>query len=164
MKRYTPKEFLKDFKDLPMEEILSKYYDKSVVFSDSFNWQYTWSNWMSNYVNPAYHKNSRLEFLKNFGLKEEGGFNFDDMEKTYLVLKDYPLLEEDVKKFLGVMAGTGFFKETTVSHWIKSLDWQSSRRVNDKFRKSFLEIAKVKNGQNYIKSTLVLHDWWRILR
>jgi len=69
-------------------------------------------------------------------------------------------LEDEIKKFLGLMAGTGFFKDISIHHWLNSLNWQSNN-VMTKFKKSFLEISFMKNGQNYIKSVLVLHSWWR---
>jgi hypothetical protein len=161
MNKYTDVEIAEDFANMALNEILIKYFDTNIKHSMSFSWQSMWSKWQQEYVVPAYDVKRKKEFFKNFEISEHSSFSFEEMKNTYKELVDIQIFDDDIMKFIGFMAGSGFFKDKDVCIWIESLNWQSHRKVPLKFSISLLELAGLENGQNLIRSNLILHDWWK---
>lgn len=161
-KKWTISEMMADYDSLSFEEYIKKYYNQEDSRRRSVDWHYRWTKWMTDYVTPAFAPSRRAEFVKNFGLVDESKFDFDKMSTIHLEIKQFHLFSSDIEQFIGFLAGTGFFKELSLIDWLQSTNWQRKKVTSaDHLNRTLVEIAKMVNGENFLRANLTLLDWWR---
>ncbi|HRD80127.1 MAG TPA: hypothetical protein PLL53_05150 [Saprospiraceae bacterium] len=161
-KKWDIEQMRNDLNTLSFEAYLLKYYKSEDSTQKSIDWNLFWARWMSQYVDPAFDPSRRAEFVKNFGLVDEGKFDFTKMEAIHSEIQELCLFPPDIERFIGFMAGTGFFKSMALTEWLNAINWQRKYVVPDKgLNKTPLEIISLHNGDNFLRANLTLLDWWR---
>ena len=159
---WTVAEIVRDSETMPFDEYLKKYYNKEESVKLGIDWNLFWASWISDFVAPAFDPSRRSEFVKNFGLVDESKFDFARMAAFHAEIHEFHLFPEDVERFIGFMAGTGFFKGITLTEWLNSTNWQRKYVVPENgLKKTPLEIINLPNGDNFLRANLTLLDWWR---
>lgn len=160
--KWQAREISKDVKAMPFNQFLDKYFKIEDSNKWSIDWYSRWLNWLEEYVFPAYDPSRRAEFVANFGLVDESKFDFVKMAALHSELQELRLFPEDIERFLGFMAGTGFFKGITLTEWLDSINWSRKYAVPEGgINKTPLELIRLRNGDNFLRANLTLIDWWR---
>lgn len=148
MKRYYDSVFM------PFGEYLEKYYSSPELKS--------WDRMYSRNVEPAFDEKRQDEMIKNFGYVKKEYHNFDEQYKVYNKLKNDDRLPADVKKFIGFMAGIGFFKRynITLDEWLSIKNWSNPYINNVEDGHTINEILNYPYGINFLKSNLPQIPFW----
>lgn len=153
---------VEDSQSLPLEEYLYKYYSKYENDSLKFNY---WNKTMKESIDPCYNEELRDETLKKkWKFTDVKFFKLDKMNFIYAELASQGYFPDDINRFIGVMAGLGFFDSITLSSWLNSKNWSNNINIEEGTWYSLLEIAKVKYGDNLIRSNLTILKWWNTFR
>lgn len=151
-----------DRRELPFNQYLLKHHQRLDKFT-----QLLWTDWLSKYVEPAFDENRHQEMVKNFGYTSVGKHDFQKQSTFYNELKADDRVDEEIRKFIGFMAGSHFFDKyiTTLHEWFNSKYWarpdladqypehQSDHTIN--------EILEIPYGLNYLKEVLLGLNHWR---
>jgi hypothetical protein len=140
---------------LPINEYIKKYYA---------NPEYKeWDTWYKKYIEPAFNETRHDEMVKNFGYVSKERHDFEEQYKVYSLLKDRQNLSEEVKQFIGFLAGAGFFKKygLTVGNWFNSKNWLNPNLEEADDKMTINEILNIPYGINYFKVLLTQMPFWR---
>lgn len=162
------KEELKKYKDYPETSSLRRGYDRYFLPFDDYVKKYysnpdleQWTRWNLRYVEPAFDKSRHTEMIKNFGYVSITMFDFNSQYDVYDQLKNDERLPEDVKKFIGFLAGAEFFSKynLTAKQWFNLKNWHNPN-VENEDGKTINEILSFEKGLNYFKVLLTQMPFW----
>lgn len=139
---------------LPFNEYLTKYYSNPDLTK--------WNRWMNKYIEPAFDENRSEEMIKNFGYVSIDKHDFKAQNEIYNQLKTENRLDEQTRKFIGFLAGYGFFKKWNLSikGWFMMINWHNPYYdITD--QKSINQILDYENGLNYLKNQLPEIPFWK---
>jgi hypothetical protein len=150
-----------DYKTLPLGAYLEKYYKELDIYSNEI-----WNKVMLKLVNPAFEPEKHDEMIYNFGYISKDKHDFHKQDFFYRELKSDTRLDEETRKFIGVMAGNHFFDKYIISinEWFNSLYWTVPSLLSDpafSMNHTINEILNQPYGLNYFKSVLLRLDWWK---
>lgn len=147
-------EYFMNFKDY-----LIKYYF-NLEKMQKISWEY-WLQWYQRCIEPAFDENRHDEMIKNYGYVDKKYYDFHIQNETYMKLKQTGKIPDEINKFIGFMAGTGFFKRYNISveQWLNMKNWQNPYVENDN-GKTINEILSYKYGINYLKVLLPQMPYW----
>ncbi|TRX33229.1 hypothetical protein FNW52_15840 [Flavobacterium sp. ZT3R18] len=139
---------------LHFEEYLKKYYH-----NPNFK---EWERWYQKYIEPAFDLKRHHEMIKNFGYVSIDKHDFITQYEVYSQLKSDERLDEETKKYVGFLAGAGFFNQfnLSVERWFKINNWQNPNIKNEE-SKTLNEILNYPYGINYFKTLLTQMPFWR---
>ncbi len=139
---------------LPFQEYLNKYYTNPDLTG--------WERWKNKYITPAFDENRHYEMIKNFGYADKKFYDFDAQNKFYEQLKNDERIDDDIKQFIGFLAGTGFFKKynLTLDQWFAMKNWANPYVPNEKGM-TINEILNYKYGNNLLRTNLPILNYWR---
>jgi hypothetical protein len=152
----------KDFKDLSLDAYLKKYYSKLDVYNKE-----VWDKIMLNLVNLAYDNTTNLKMVENFGYSSIDKHDFIKQYQFYNELKIDSRLDEEMKKFIGFMAGNHFFDKyvQSINEWFNSYYWTnpylSKTNPTEIMSYTINEILNLPYGLNYLKEKLPQLNHWR---
>lgn len=140
--------------NLPFDEYLKKYYTNPDIS--------TFELWQKKYIEAAFDIKRHNEMIKNFGYTDIKYYDFDKQYDFYENLKKDNRLDESIRKFIGFMAGTGFFLKNnlTVEAWFSIKNW-SNLNIEIEDGRTINEILNFSNGKNYLKTILPQLDYWK---
>lgn len=156
------------YRDYPEGSSGKKIYDSvHMSFSDYLKKYYrnpnleAWERWQEKYIRYAYDENRYVELIERFGYVNIEKHNLESQNRIYQELKSDKRLDEEIRKFIGFMAGTNFFSnhKITVSEWFKMKNWANPYRENGE--RTIDDILNHKFGINFIKVGLPHLDHWR---
>jgi hypothetical protein len=139
---------------LPFQDYLVKYYSNP----DLINWE----RWKNKYVELAFDKKRHAEMIKNFGYAEKKYYDFDVQNEFYSELINDERISNDTKKFIGFLAGAGFFRKynLTIEQWFDMKNWSNPYLEEAVDGRTINEILKYSFGENYIKTSLTQLPFW----
>ena len=122
------------YKDSPDGSGLKKLYDSRTLSIKDFLLKYysdcdftQWDRWISKFVDPAFDKQRYDEMIRNFGYVSIEKHEFITQYQFYELAKEDGRLDVDVAKFIGFLAGTGFFDKwsLTLDEWFNIPNWSN---------------------------------------
>lgn len=118
--------------------------------------------WQTKYIKPAFDESKHEEMIKNFGYVSIEKYDFKLQQSYYNQTESDKRLTEDIKCFIGFMAGTGFFIKFNVSlnEWLAMKNWHNPY-IKKEDEKSINELLEYNYGINYIKVLLTQMPYWR---
>lgn len=139
---------------LPSQEYLQKYYSSPDLSA--------WEIWQKKYVEPAYEESRHDEMVKNFGYVKKEFHDFNAQYEIINHLANDNRLDDETRKFVGFMAGVGFFRryEITVEQWFAMLNWSHPEHERDEGR-TINGILQYTYGINLLKADLPQIPFWR---
>ncbi|PVX44448.1 hypothetical protein C8C85_0182 [Flavobacterium sp. 103] len=139
---------------LPFQDYLVKYYTNPDLTS--------WERWKNKYIELAFDKKRHDEMIKNFGYAEKKYYDFVVQNKFYLELINEDRIGNDTKKFIGFLAGAGFFRKynLTLKQWFDMKNWSNPNFEEAEDGKAINEILNYSYGENYIKTSLPHLPFW----
>jgi len=143
-----------DYVFLPFHEYLEKYYSTPDLS--------TWEIWQGKYIEPAFDENRHDEMVKNFGYVKKDFHDFSAQYEVFNHLAYDNRLDDETRKFIGFMAGVGFFKryDINVEEWFDMLNWSHPEHAMEE-GKTINEILKYPCGDNMFKVSLPQMPFWR---
>lgn len=143
-----------DYVFLPFQEYLDKCYSSPDLS--------TWEIWHKKYIGPAFDEKRHDEMIRNFGYVKKEFHDFKAQYEVFNQLANDDRLDDEISKFIGFMAGVGFFKryEVTVEQWFDMLNWSHPEHERDEGR-TINEILKYRYGFNHLKANLLQMPYWR---
>lgn len=144
---------------LPFTVFLVKYY------SDPENKE--WDRWISKYIEPAFDAKRHDEMIKNFGYKNKEYHNFEVQYAIYEQLISDTRLTDDVRMFIGFLAGSNgiynFFckHNITIAQWFEIRNWYNPYLYESNDERSINEILGYPYGINYLKTLLPQMPNWK---
>ena len=151
-----------DLKIMPLKPFLVKYYSKL----DSYNIE-VWEKIMLNLVELAYKETTYSKMAENFGYSSIDKHDFRKQYEFYNELQNDSRLDDEVKKFIGFMAGNHFFEKYVhnINDWFNSYYWMKPYlSVTNPTEVTDFTINDVLNcpyGLNYLKTILPQLNHWR---
>ena len=140
---------------LPFEEYLEKYYSSPDLE--------TWERFKTRYVEPAFEEERYEEMIKNFGYVSIDKHNFEAQYEIYNQLKNNDRLDDETKKFIGFMAGNGFFNKRyniSLEQWFNARNW-GNLNIESEDGRTINELLTYNYGLNYCKVNLPHMNYWR---
>ena len=142
---------------LPFKKYLEKYYSDSEYEE--------WERWKKKYIESAFDENQHDEFIKNWGYVDKKYHHFNTQYQVYSQLKNDERLPEEVKKFIGFLAGVGegFFNKyhITVEQWFNMKNWHNPNLPENEEGHTINEILSYPYGINYFKVLLIQMPYWK---
>jgi hypothetical protein len=108
-----------DMVHYPFSYILEEYYSNPDYKE--------WLRWYALYIEPAFDEMRHDEMIKNFGYLKKELHDFREQYVFYKHLKEDKRLTDDIRKFIGFMAGVGFFDKYHMSldQWFEMKNWHN---------------------------------------
>jgi hypothetical protein len=148
-----------DYKTMPFSEYITKYYSKLNPYDIE-----VWNKVILNLINLAFDETRHEEMAYNFGYVDKKHHHFDTQYHIYNQLENDERLPEDIKKFIGFLAGVGegFFNKyhITVEQWFNMKNWHNPYVENEEGH-TINEILSHPYGINYFKVLLTQMPYWR---
>lgn len=121
-----------------------------------------WDRWIEKYVEPAYSISRHMEMVKNFGYVSLEKHDFNEQNRVYSALTNEKRLDEPTKKFIGFLAGTGFFKYCNISliDWFNMANWNNPQ-VKVGNGKAINELLEYDKGLVCFKLDLLEMPFWK---
>ena len=157
------------YKDYPEGSGGKKIYDSYILSFDVFLTKYyskinlsRWDEWMEKYVKLAFNQEQHEEMAKNFGYVSVSMHSFEEQQKIYDELETELRLDQEVRMFIGFMAGAGFFKRynLNIEQWFHITNWMHPHQKDVTFPKLNV-ILNYPYGLNYIKVNLLQLPFWQ---
>ena len=142
---------------MPFEQYLEKYYN---VLNPKQKTK--WDRWYIRYIEPAFEESRHAEMIKNFGYVSIDKHNFKVQSDIYQQLEQENRMDDETKKFIGFLAGAGFFEQwkLTLKDWMNNNNWYNPY-LNTQNQKTINEILNYQNGLNYLKTQLPEMPFWK---
>ncbi|MBP7808115.1 MAG: hypothetical protein KA163_02370 [Bacteroidia bacterium] len=139
---------------MEFEQYLEKYY-RDPEYKQ-------WERWYNKYIEPAFDPNRHSEMIKNFGYISDSIHDFTAQSEVFNDLKSDARLTEEIRQFIGFMAGSGFFKRYNLSlnEWFNMKNWSNPYTKDIENGMSINEILNCKYGINYFKISLTQMPHW----
>lgn len=157
-------EAISDFENLSFAAYLEKYYTEEKSSAWPYDWHYQWKSWMDKYVNPSYDLLSAEEKKSEGPIEHTGGINLQKMKDVYLQIKEEAQFPADIERFIGFLGGHGFFEQQDLCTWLISNNWSRKKKEPAQQLGTILEIMALNQGRNFIKSSLMQLDWWKMVQ
>lgn len=151
-----------DFCNLPIKSYLEKYYNTMDIYSNE-----VWEKIMQNLIYPSYDEYRWLEMIYVFGYKSIDNHNFKGQYEVYEMLKEDKRLDEDLRKFIGFMAGNHFFEKNlcNCTEWFSSYYWTRPDLIEKypqyRLNHTINDVLELNYGKNYLKSVFPTLNWWK---
>ncbi len=156
------------YKNYPEGSGGKKMYDEFTLTFDAYLIKYyscpdfeEWNRWRVRFIEPAFDENRHDEMIRNFGYVSKDRHDFDCQSFVYAELQQNKFMAEDVKQFVGFMAGAGFFKKykLSIQDWLEIRNWFNPIESNE--MKPISEIIAIPYGLNYLRLFLLQMPFWR---
>ena len=160
---YSAERRFEDADRLPLDEYIAKYYCNPEVPAGRHDWKARWDSWMSKFVDPLYDEATREGALRAFGYKDVSKFGLSDTEDVYAEVAALGAFSRDVARFVGFMAGNGFFdRGWELDEWLRAKNWSAPphRKVPRDNGVSPLGLTELTCGENYLRANLTLLPFW----
>ncbi|MRJ08994.1 hypothetical protein EDL99_08995 [Ornithobacterium rhinotracheale] len=147
--------------DLTLKEYLSNSFKEMPPYNKE-----VWLRVINKLIEPSFDERRYDEMVYVFGYLSKDDHDFEKQYKFYDELKNEKRLDEESKKFIGFMAGVGFFKqyEMNLEEWFNSYYWTRpdlQGNVNYKMKYTINDILNLSHGLNYFKTILPQLNYWR---
>ena len=146
-----------DYKAMPFSEYIKKYYSKLDLYDIE-----VWNKIILNLINLAFDETRHEEMAYNFGYLSIDKHDFDKQFEFNDKLKNDDRLDDEVRKFVGFMAGNHFFYKyhITVEQWFNMKNWYNPNVENEEGH-TINEILNYPYGINYFKVLLTQMPYWK---
>jgi hypothetical protein len=144
-----------DYVFLSFKDYINKYYQSPDIS--------TWEIWQAKYIEPAFDESRHEEMIKNFGYVSIDKHDFKSQYAIYNQLKEDNRLDDETVKFIGFMAGAGFFEKLNINleEWFDVDNWSAPLLFPDNNKRmSINDILSYTYGLNYLKVNLPQMSFW----
>ena len=147
--------------DLTLKDYLSKYFKEIQPYDKE-----VWLKVINKLIDPSFDENRYDEMVYVFGYTSKDKHDFKKQYQFYKELEKDKRIDEEIKKFIGFMAGNHFFDKYIfdINEWFNSYYWTRpdlTGNTDYKMKYTINDILNLPYGLNYLKTILPQLNYWK---